>query len=51
MTLADVQRERARREGHKIMAYFPDAGPNRRDLYPSLLVYAHRVASCGCLRV
>ena len=51
MTLADVQRERARREGHKIMAYFPDAGPYRRDLYPSLLVYAHRVASCGCLRV
>jgi len=43
----DLVREDARRAGYKIRAYFPDAGPYRRALYPKHMEFlraghAHR---------
>jgi|SRR5712692_6569900 len=35
----DLVREDARRAGYKIRAYFPDAGPYRRALYPKHMAF------------
>ncbi len=37
--LVDVDREILRRKGYKILTYFPDDGPYRRDLYPKHMAF------------
>ena len=38
-TAADIEREIAQRDGHKMTAFFPESGPYRRDLYAKHLAF------------